>query len=121
VLSAFNRLRRMWSGPRFSDSGFSEQATLDARRERLMTSMACQAAALRAERMAQLERNETARIVADRERRAAAMSVPPHLPQRSVATQRTARAWRARANDVGASSPLMETTHELQGAVVISA
>ena len=46
---------------------------LDARRARLMAAIASQVAAAKAERAAQLERVENARIVAERERRAAAM------------------------------------------------
>ena len=48
---------------------------LDARRARLLAAMASQVAGAKAERAAQLERVESARIVAERERRAAAMGL----------------------------------------------
>ena len=48
---------------------------LDARRARLMAAIAFQVAGAKAERAAQLERVESARIVAERERRAAAMGL----------------------------------------------
>ncbi len=64
-----NFFRSLWSVP----LGFAEQSMLDARRARLMAAMASQVAGAKAERAAQLERVENARIVAERERRAAAM------------------------------------------------
>ena len=69
-----NLLRRLW----ITHDGFAEQSMLDARRARLLAAMASQAASARAQRAAALARAEDARIVAERERRAASM--PPAEP-----------------------------------------
>ena len=66
-----NFFRSLWTVPR----GFPEQSMLDARRARLMAAIAFQVAEAKAERAAQLERVESARIVAERERRVAAMGL----------------------------------------------
>jgi len=67
--AVLNFFRSLWTAPR----GFPEQSMLDARRARLMAAIAFQVAGAKVERAAQLERVESARIVAEREGRAAAM------------------------------------------------
>ena len=80
-------LRSLWSIP----IGFAEQPMLDARRARLMAAIASQVAAAKAERAAHLERIENARIVAERERRAAAMG-PIGVPRVSATGRKLDRA-----------------------------
>jgi hypothetical protein len=69
-------LRRLWTR---SHGGFAEEPMLDARRARLLATMAAQAASARAARAAARERAEDALIVAERERRAAAMPAVAQL------------------------------------------
>lgn len=113
-------LRRFWLLPH---NGFAEQSMLDARRARLLATMANQAAQARAERAAHFERSEIARVVADRERRAAAMgtattaatSLAQPIPTLSSPSAGAdgARGWRARGKPgrASGSESVVRATH----------
>ena len=82
--------RRLWTR---RSRVFAEQSLLDARRARLLATMASQVARAKAERAAQAERSEIARIIEERERRAAAMG-PVGVPLAAELGSKGERAWR---------------------------
>ena len=84
-----NLLRRLWTAA-YRD--FPEQGLLDARRARLLATMASQVAHAKAQRDASIRQAENARIVEERERRAAAMpaDVSPDVSIAGRDVERTA-------------------------------